>query len=132
MDQISNVKLFNQVMDELYTELIDIFPEQTKLKVSYNLFKTICKANVRKPCNEFMIGSIPYLEKIAMKDETFFTSNEKPKILNSINIQNFWTPDLSENTKEAIWRYIKILFKIGITLVEMPCETHDLLKFITT
>ena len=40
MDQISNVKLFNQVMDELYTELIDIFPEQTKLKVSYNLFKT--------------------------------------------------------------------------------------------
>jgi len=130
MDNVSNIKIWNQIMDEFYRELIDTFPEQTKLKVSYNFFQTICKANVRKPCREFMIGSIPYLEKVAMKDDSFFLSDDKPDILKSINVQNFWTSDLSENTKEAVWKYIKTLFKIGVTLIEMPPETHDILNFI--
>lgn len=130
MENVSNIKIFNQVMDEFYRELIDTFPEQTKLKVGYNFFQTICKANVRKPCNEFMIGSIPYLEKVAMKDDSFFLGDNKPDILKSISVENFWTQDLSENTKEAVWKYIKTLFKIGVTVVQMPPETHDILNFI--
>jgi hypothetical protein len=65
-----------------------------------------------------------------MKDDSFFLSDDKPVILKSINVQNFWTSDLSENTKEAVWKYIKTLFKIGVTLIEMPPETHDILNFI--
>lgn len=111
-------------------ELIEIFPEETKIIVNYDLFKTVCKVNVRKPCTEFMIGAIPYLEQIAMKDEEFFLSSNKPKFLNSMNVQNWWSPNLSVNTKEAVWRYIKTLFKIGVTVVEMPPETHNILNFI--
>jgi hypothetical protein len=127
---IEYVKVFNQVMDEFFNELIETFPEESKIKVNYNLFQTLAKSNIRKPCTDFMIGSIPYLEKIAMRDEEFFTGNEKPSLLSSMNIEKLWTPDLSENTKNAIWKYIKTFFTIGVKIVQMPPETSGLIDFI--
>ena len=130
MSQVSYVKIFNQLMDEFFVELIEIFPEETKLKVHYNLFQTICTTNVKKPCTDFITGSLPYLEKICMKDESFFTGNEKPDLLTSMNIQNIWTPDLSTVTKDAIWKYIKNFFAIGIRVVQVPDDKIGLINFI--
>jgi len=127
---IEYVKVFNQVMDEFFNELIETFPEESKIKVNYNLFQTLAKSNIRKPCSDFMIGSIPYLEKIAMRDEEFFTGSDKPSLLSSMNIEKLWTPDLSENTKNAIWKYIKTFFTIGVKIVQMPPETFGLIDFI--
>jgi len=130
MGSIEYVKTFNQIMDEFFNELIEIFPEEPKIKVQYNLFQTLCKTNIRKPCNEFMLGSIPYLEKIAMKDEDFFISPEQPKLLKSMNISKLWSSDISDNTKDAIWRYIKSFFIIGIKVVQMPPESLPLINYI--
>lgn len=127
---IEYVKVFNQVMDEFFNELIEIFPEESKIKVNYNLFQTLSKSNIRKPCSDFMFGSIPYLEKIAMRDEEFFRGNDKPSLLSSMNIEKLWTSDLSENTKNAIWKYIKTFFTIGVKVVQMPPETLGLVDFI--
>jgi hypothetical protein len=117
-------------MDEFFKELIEIFPEEVKMKTHHNLFQTLCKANARKPCTDFMYGAIPYLEKISMKDEEFFTSADKPALLSSMNIEKIWTPELSQNTKNAIWNYIKSFFVIGINVVDMPKETLPLVNFI--
>ena len=38
---VSYVKIFNQVVDDFYNELIEIFPEEVKIKVQYTLFQTI-------------------------------------------------------------------------------------------
>jgi hypothetical protein len=130
MGSIEYVKTFNQIMDEFFNELIEIFPEEPKIKVQYNLFQTLCKTNIRKPCNEFMLGSIPYLEKIAMKDEDFFVSPEQPKLLKSMNISKLWSSDISDNTKDAIWRYIKSFFIIGVKVVQMPPESLPLINYI--
>ena len=130
MGSIEYVKTFNQIMDEFFNELIEIFPEESKIKVQYNLFQTLCKTNIRKPCNEFMLGSIPYLEKIAMKDEDFFVSPEQPKLLKSMNISKLWSSGISDNTKDAIWRYIKSFFIIGVKAVEMPPESLPLINYI--
>ena len=130
MGSIEYIKTFNQIMDEFFNELIEIFPEEPKIKVQYNLFQTLCKTNIRKPCNEFMLGSIPYLEKIAMKDEDFFVSSEQPKLLKSMNISKLWSSEISDNTKDAIWRYIKSFFIIGIKVVQMPPESLALVNYI--
>jgi hypothetical protein len=130
MEPVSYVKIFNQVMDEFFNELMETFPEETKIKVNYNLFQTLVSTNIKKPCNEFMIGSIPFLEKIAMRDEEFFTGKEKPPLLRSMNIERLWTPELSENIKNVIWKYIKTLFTIGIKVIKMPDETIPLIDFI--
>ena len=41
MNTLDYIKAFNQVMDEFFKELIEIFPEETKIKVQYNLFQSI-------------------------------------------------------------------------------------------
>lgn len=127
---VSYVKIFNQVVDDFYNELIEIFPEEVKIKVQYTLFQTIIKANSKKPCTEFMIKSIPFLEKVAMRDEQFFIGLNKPQLLEALNIQKIWTPELSTVTKNAIWRYIQSFFTIGIKVIEMPPETLDIINYI--
>ena len=62
MAQPSYTKMFNQVVDEFFRELIEIFPEEPKIKVQYNLFQTLTDKNIRKACNDFMLGSVVYLE----------------------------------------------------------------------
>ena len=130
MEYFSYTKLFNQTVDEFFRELIDIFPKENKIKVQYNLFQTVCKTNFRKPCTRFMKNSIKYLEQIAARDEEFFKSNDKPGILQSINIENLWNENLSINTKNAIWNYIQSFFTIGIKVIEMPPETHNIIQYI--
>ena len=130
MAHISYTKMFNQVVDEFFRELIEIFPEEQKIKVQYNLFQTLTATNVRKACNDFMTGSVYYLEKICMKDEEFFTGPEKPAFLNSMGFENIWTPALSEVTKNAIWNYIKSFFTIGIRVVQMPQDSLPLIDYI--
>ena len=126
---ISYIKIFNQVVDEFFNELMEIFPDEQKIKVKYTLFQTLAKANVKKPCMEFMTKSIPYLEKVAMRDEAFFTGEDTPNIIQALNVKNVWN-DLSPQTKQAIWKYIQSFFAIGVKIVEMPPETHSILEFI--
>ena len=130
MEKISYVKIFNNNLDDFFNELINIFPEENKIKVQYTLFQTLIKLNVKKPCSSFMLGSIKYLEKVALRDEDFFKSPDKPDILNSLNIENLWTDELSDVTKNAIWKYIQIFFTIGFKIIEMPPETHNIIQYI--
>jgi hypothetical protein len=128
-DSISYIKMFNQVIDEFFIELIDIFPNEPKIKSKHLLIQTMFKTNVKKVCNDFMYGSIKYLEKIAMRDETFFSGPDKPSLLDQLNFDVLWV-DMSTNTKEVIWKYIKTFFMIGVKIIEMPPETHGLVNYI--
>ena len=127
---VSYIKIFNQVVDEFFRELIEIFPEENKIKVQYNLFQTLSATNAKKPCNDFIMNSLPYLEKIAMRDEDFFKSPDKPNLLNSLNIEKLWTDNLSVNTKNAIWRYIQSFFTIGVKIIPVPEESMPLISYI--
>ena len=130
MNNVSYVKIFNQVVDEFFRELIEIFPEESKIKVQYNLFQTLRSTNIKKACNDFIIGSIPYLEQICMKDENFFKGNQRPSFLNLMGFENIWTDDLSQNTKQAIWNYIKSFFTIGIKVIQIPDDKLPLVEYI--
>ena len=127
---VSYIKIFNQVVDEFFNELIEIFPEEKKIKVQYTLFQTISKANSKRVCSEFMTKSVPFLEKVAMRDENFFIGEDKPQLLEALNIKKIWTPELSQVTKNAIWKYIQSFFTIGIKVIEMPQETHNIINYI--
>ena len=123
-----SVKLFNQLIDDFFKELIEIFPEETKIKVQYTLFQTLASTNAKKPCIDFMNNTLPYLEKIAMRDEPFF-KNSDIKLLKSINIDKLFF-ELSENTKNAIWKYIQSFFAVGVKIVTVPPEALPLIGYI--
>jgi len=124
---VSYPKLFNQVVDEFFNELMEIFPENNNVKVKYNLFQTISSVNVKKPATDFMNRVVPYLEQIAMKDEAFFTSEHAPTVIKEFGPH---LHNATESTKQAVWKYIKSFITIGNYIVEMPLETHALINYI--
>ena len=127
---ISYIKLFNTLMDQFFNELLVIFPEESRIKVNYTLFQTICKANAKKPAKDFMEEVIPYLEKIAARDETVFTDDNKPDVLKKLRFERLWNDDLSPNTKNAIWRYIQKFLEIGVQIIQVPSEKQDIINYI--
>jgi hypothetical protein len=126
---VSYPKLFNQVVDEFFNELMELYPKNNNVKVKYNLFLTISAVNIKKPAIDFMNRVVPYLEQIAMRDEEFFLGENSPDIIKA-NIKSIWTPDISETTKNAIWKYIKSFITIGNFIVEMPHETQNVINYI--
>ena len=125
---MSQLKTFNNVIEQFLLELIEMFPENNKIKVQYSLFQTLVKSNARKIPNDFMINSIPYLEKICMKDTTFFQNTDN-FFLNRIGFETMW-PEFSEQTKATIWVYLKTLFTLGSGIIEMPPETSPFIEYI--
>jgi len=126
---VSYVKIFNQLTDEFFRELLEMYPQETKIKVKYNLFQTICATNAKKPCNDFMIGSIPYVERISVRDEQLMTSDDIPDFVKQMNLNKLW-PTMTPKTKNAIWNYIKNMFIMGNNVVKMPDETLPYINYI--
>jgi len=130
MNNIEYVRVFNQLVDQFFNELIETFPEQRQIRTRYLAFQTVCKANVRKTVTNFMNNSLPYLEKILNKDESFFFGDDKPDILKQLKVELWWNSDLSEKTKATIWKYIQSFFAVGIKSVEVPEEYLPIIHYI--
>ena len=118
---ISYIKLFNGTVDEFFNELIEIFPNSAKIKLSQSLFQTVCSVNIKKACIDFMTRIFPFLEQVIMKDSNYLYNMEsKPRIFEQLSI--LWTPDLPESIQYSIWKYIYSLVAIGSKVIEVPPE----------
>jgi hypothetical protein len=123
---MASIQAFTSVMDEFLCELCKTFPDEKKIKVYYNSFKTMKKVNSRSVLEGFMTQASKYSDKIVNRDESFFLTSDED-FLKEINIKKWWTDDLSENTKSAIWQYMNTLFVLGTTITSIP---QELLKTI--
>jgi hypothetical protein len=79
-----------------------------------------------------MTKIVPYLEKIAMRDEDILVGADRPEILNKLKIDQRDLNTLSDNTKQALWKYITSFIAIGFKIIEMPQETHQIINYIIT
>ncbi len=121
---MASVSAFTQMMGQFLTELRSTFPEETKLKVYESHFDMMKKMNARKIVEVFMESVRPYQDKIMAQDEKFLLNNaDKISFLNDLNITRWWTADVSDNTKNAIWQYLKTLLTLGNLIVSIPTDT---------
>lgn len=121
---MASVTAFIQMMGQFLTELRSTFPEETKLKTYESHFEMMKKMNPRKVVEVFMESVRPYQDKIMSQDEQFLLGNaEKISFLNELNITRWWTSDVSENTKNAIWQYLKTLLTLGNLIISIPGDT---------
>jgi hypothetical protein len=121
------------MMGQFLDELQQTFPEEPKIKkyiMSYDLMR---KANARKCVDTFMRGCTPHSDKIMAKDENFFLgAADDIEILVSLNMKKHWTPELSENTKNAIWQYVQTLYILGTTITSIPAETLSMIEDVAS
>ena len=126
---MTSVTAFNDMMVQFIGELKDTFPEEKAIKKYAASFDIMRKSNPRK-CVEVYMGAIgPFSQRITAKDETIL-DEDSLSFLADMNIKKHWTPELSTNTKDAIWQYLQTLYMLGTTITAFPAETLDMIESV--
>tara|TARA_B110000977_G_C11069873_1_gene489202 strand:- start:1745 stop:2284 length:540 start_codon:yes stop_codon:yes gene_type:complete len=115
---MASVQAFNGVMDEFLSELQETFPKEKKLKVYYNGFLTMKKANPRKILELFMNNAVPHASLITKRDDALFKCENE--LIPDVDLSRLWNDDLDDETKDAIWQYINTLYVLGSTINSIP------------
>jgi hypothetical protein len=117
------------MMEHFVDELVQTFPDVPNFKRYQMVLQMARKTNPRKIMTTFMESVSPHASKIMSKDETIW-SNEALTIdfLKELQINTIWTPELSNNTKDAIWQYLQTLYILGTTISMLPQDTLDMIE----
>lgn len=108
---MASVGTFNEMCSQFLSELLETFPEEKSFKKYQASFDIMKSANPRKCVDVFMKAVTPHSALVMSKDETFFDKFDE------LNIKKYWTPDLSQGTKDAIWQYLQTLNILGCVLI---------------
>jgi hypothetical protein len=127
---MTSVTAFNEMMDQFMVELKQTFPEEKALGKYYTGFDMLRKSNPRKCVVTFMDEITPYASAVMNKDESLFDNENLPAVLEEMHIKNHWTPELSQNTKDAIWQYLQTLYMLGTTIVSIPSDTLNMIESV--
>lgn len=126
---MSTISAFCDMLEQFCDELIQTFPDEKSFKRYKTTVEMSRKVNPRKIITCYMDNLTPYSQKLMAKDETLFTDDAKNiEVINDINIASIWTPDLSVNTKDAIWQYLQTLYIIGTTIALLPQDTLSMIE----
>lgn len=125
---MTSVGAFNDMMDQFLQELVMTFPDEPAIKKYQVSFELIRKANARMCMDQFMSSITPYANYISQKDESFFLEHSSEiEFIKDLNLPKIWTPELSQNTKDAIWQYLQSLYffgsMLGTLMSALPADT---------
>ena len=73
-----------------------------------------------------MKESSKYSQQILQKDESVFENFDQ------LDIKKYWTPELSQGTKDAIWQYLSSLQLIGMTITSIPPEMLSMVEGVAS
>lgn len=115
---MSNITKFNNTINNLFDDLIKLYPNNNIFKVNKEKFNMLIKYNVKKIMNEFYNHLYKFKNEILTKDEKFFLEqisnlNDDSNLKNIIDLKHLWL-DLDEKNKNTLWLYFQVL----ITLID--------------
>ena len=104
-------KLFKIFIDDI----IKVFPEYKKRL--YDLYDDILLEDTvnenNEKINDFLNNIEKYSDQISDKDITFFDSD--PILIPNISFKVIWDSDISNNTRENIWKYLQTFCMMKIS-----------------
>lgn len=127
---MTSVGAFNDMMEQFLNELVSTFPEEKGIKKYQASFEIVRKANPRKCVDSFMAAISPYASRLTAKDDSVMS--EDISFLKQVHISKYWTPDLSQPTKDAIWQYLQTLYMLGMTISAIPADTLSMIESVAS
>jgi hypothetical protein len=110
------------MMEQFLNELEQTFPEEKSFKKYHASFDIMRASNPRKCVDIFMSEASKHANKIMQKDDSVFEEFEH------LDLKKYWTPELSEATKGAIWQYLQTLNILGMTITSIPAEMLSMVE----
>jgi hypothetical protein len=121
---------FNDMLDQFIKELMSVFPDDKNIKKAYTKFDMLRSTNPKKCVKKFMKHIGPHAKYVMDKDEAMFASGTCPEFLTDMGIDAYWTPELSQATKDAIWQYLQTLYMLGMTITSIPQDTLKMIEAV--
>ena len=112
-----HVKKFNKIIIGFLDELMKILPEEKNIKVFKSQLSTIEFLDEKKIIKSFIQYGYPYKKQILEKDSSFFLKEGNVKIegdymSEALQLKRLWQTKLSDDNKEVVWKYFKVLVLI--------------------
>lgn len=126
----TTVSAFNDMMEQFLDELVLTFPEEKSFLKFQASFAILRKTHPRAALENYMASIGPVASHLMQKDERFFIKDHPDDIpvLKELNIARIWTDDLSDTTKEAIWKYLQTLYILATTISVLPADTLSMIE----
>tara|TARA_B100000686_G_scaffold351790_1_gene451605 strand:- start:1720 stop:2646 length:927 start_codon:yes stop_codon:yes gene_type:complete len=118
----------NKVFKSFIDDIIVVFPEYKKRLVSY--YKEAIESNKKDHPKivEFLENMNEISDQVVNKDVTLFESD--PIILQNISFKLIWNGDISDQTKNSIWKYLQTFCIINIQSESTNEKISEVLKLI--
>lgn len=115
----TTVHAFNTMLKNFLEELADVFPEETQIRLFLDGMDAFTAINPRGPLDLLVESLTPHAALAMAKDPALFDKLQFP---GGIDFKRLWAQDVSDNTRDAIWQYINLLFMLGTTVRSMPAQ----------
>ena len=127
------IEKFNFYLKTFLQELITIFPEnKDSFTQNYSLVLETDNVNSDEYVKEYMFGVSPYHSDISQKNNKLFLGDNELKFLRDTDFRNLWTKDLSDSTRENIWKYLQTLYVLGKKIVPEDDDVNQMLNELTS
>ena len=110
---------FNNLLTQFVAELAEVFPEHSRIKVAERALEDLIAVNAQLPMQKYIELMGPHAQAISARDGSMFKSLN----LFQIDLGMLWeTEDLSEVTRDAVWKYVSTLWTLATVMTSMPPE----------
>ena len=120
---------FNFYLHSFLNELVVIFPENKEV-FEKNYKEVIENKNLDsdKFAIEYMTVMNLYHEDIAKKNDKLFKGDKEIFLLKEVDFRNLWAKDLSDSTRENLWKYLQTLYVLGKKIVTDDDDVSNMLN----
>jgi len=124
---------FNFYLKTFLGELQNIFPEfKDSITSSYGEVLESESLSVDTYVKEYMNAVQSFHTQIATKQNSLFLGDKELKFLREMDFRDLWTKDLSDSTRENIWKYLQTLYVIGKKIVANDDDVNAMLNELNT
>jgi len=121
MNRIVQIKIFNDILDQLLSFLETNFPLfKSDVMLARSTTEFIRNSNPRLVVEQFMAIVVPYKKQIFSCNEQFFLDFERnlnmssENVLSGVKLRNMWvTTEITDTHKAYIWMYFQKLIRAG-------------------
>ena len=118
----------SKLFKSLITDVINVFPEYEKRLLKYYSTTLENEDNNDPKLKEFLENVEEISDNIIEKDIKIF--NEDPVILQNVSFKLIWNSDISDNTKNSLWKYLQSFCIIIIQNKSGKDKIQEVLKKI--
>ena len=112
---MSLISQFNKTLMEFLTDLLETFPEHKGIERQKIKFEVGVRANCRLAIDKVVPELIKYSNSIISKDVTAIYNVNGA--FSEIDFVELWDSDISDNTKNIIWKYLHTLLCLGTQII---------------